>query len=106
MPSSCAGLCPTVPVPPCWKRGPTSAASIFVMLDELFKSGRLKPGQRILCMVPESGRFIISFMHLTVVGEVAEDFSIPSPALWGKVPEGRSGAADGPGGVAASRSDE
>lgn len=52
-----------------YERGNTGSASIFVMLDELFKSGRLKPGQRILCMVPESGRFIISFMHLTVVGE-------------------------------------
>lgn len=51
-----------------YERGNTGSASIFVMLDELFKSGRLKPGQRILCMVPESGRFIISFMHLTVVG--------------------------------------
>ncbi|MGE0423997.1 MAG: 3-oxoacyl-[acyl-carrier-protein] synthase III C-terminal domain-containing protein [Reyranellaceae bacterium] len=69
-----------------YERGNTGSASIFVMLDELFKSGRLKPGQRILCMVPESGRFIISFMHLTVVGEV-EAFEVPSPRAGGeKVP--------------------
>ena len=60
-----------------YERGNTGSASIFVMLDELFKSGRLKPDQRILCMVPESGRFIISFMHLTVVGETGAEWSMP-----------------------------
>jgi 3-oxoacyl-[acyl-carrier-protein] synthase-3 len=37
------------------------------MLEELFNEGKLQAGQKILCMVPESGRFIISFMMLTVV---------------------------------------
>lgn len=50
-------------------KGNTGAASIYIMLDDLLYSGRLKAGDRILCMVPESGRFITSFMHLTVVGE-------------------------------------
>jgi 3-oxoacyl-[acyl-carrier-protein] synthase-3 len=49
-------------------KGNTGAASIFIMLDELMHSGKLKLGDKILCMVPESGRFITSFMHLTVVG--------------------------------------
>lgn len=49
-------------------KGNTGAASIFVMLDELMHSGKLKMGDGILCMVPESGRFITSFMQLTVVG--------------------------------------
>jgi 3-oxoacyl-[acyl-carrier-protein] synthase-3 len=49
-------------------KGNTGAASIFIMLDELMHSGKLKVGQKILCMVPESGRFITSFMLLTVVG--------------------------------------
>jgi 3-oxoacyl-[acyl-carrier-protein] synthase-3 len=49
-------------------KGNTGAASIFIMLDELMHSGKLKIGQKILCMVPESGRFITSFMLLTVVG--------------------------------------
>ena len=31
-------------------------------------SGKLKKGDTILCMVPESGRFITSFMLLTVAG--------------------------------------
>lgn len=52
-----------------YDRGNVGSASIFVMLDELMASGRAKPGQRILCMVPESGRFIFAFMMLTVVGD-------------------------------------
>jgi len=50
-------------------KGNTGAASILIMLEELFHEHRLTPGQKILCMVPESGRFIVSFMLLTVVGE-------------------------------------
>ena len=50
-----------------YTRGNTGSASIFLMLEELLNSDRLKPGQRVLCMVPESGRFIASYMMLTVV---------------------------------------
>lgn len=50
-------------------KGNTGAASIFIILDELMYSGKLESGDQILCMVPESGRFITSFMHLTVVGD-------------------------------------
>lgn len=48
-------------------KGNTGAASIYIMIDELLRSGRLEPGQRLLCFVPESGRFSSGFMHLTVV---------------------------------------
>lgn len=48
-------------------KGNTGSASIFIMLEELFNSGKLVAGQRILCMVPESGRFITSFFMLEVV---------------------------------------
>lgn len=48
-------------------KGNTGSASIFIMLDELARSGRLAAGQRLLCFVPESGRFSSAFMHLTVV---------------------------------------
>jgi 3-oxoacyl-[acyl-carrier-protein] synthase-3 len=47
-------------------KGNTGAASIYIMLDELAKSGRLKRGDRLLCFVPESGRFSSSFMLLNV----------------------------------------
>lgn len=48
-------------------KGNTGAASMHIMLEELFNSGRLERGQMILCFVPESGRFTTSFMLLTVV---------------------------------------
>ena len=47
-------------------KGNTGSASIFVMLDELFKSGKLKRGEKLLCFVPESGRFSVAYMLLTV----------------------------------------
>ena len=50
-------------------KGNTGAASIYIMLEELMYSGKLKEGDTILCMVPESGRFISSFMKLEVVGQ-------------------------------------
>ena len=49
------------------QRGNTGAASIYIMIDELLRSGRLRTGQRLLCYVPESGRFATGFMHLTVM---------------------------------------
>lgn len=48
-------------------KGNTGAASIFIMIDELFKSGQLQVGQKVLCYVPESGRFSVSYMLLEVV---------------------------------------
>lgn len=48
-------------------KGNTGAASFYIMLEELFKSGRLKQGEKILAYIPESGRFSISYLHLTVV---------------------------------------
>lgn len=47
--------------------GNTGSASIYIMLEELFHSGRLKKGDTILCMIPESGRFSVAYMLLTVV---------------------------------------
>ena len=54
-------------------KGNTGAASIFIILDELFNQGRLRAGERLLCYVPESGRFSSAFMHLTVVDGVSND---------------------------------
>lgn len=48
-------------------KGNTGSASIFIMLDELFHSGNLNPGEKILCYIPESGRFSGGFIQLTVV---------------------------------------
>jgi 3-oxoacyl-[acyl-carrier-protein] synthase-3 len=49
-------------------KGNTGSASIYIILEELFNGGKFKEGQRLLCYVPESGRFATGFMHLTVVG--------------------------------------
>jgi len=49
------------------KVGNIGSASIYVMLDELFKSQKLNFGQKILLCVPESARFTMSFVQLTVV---------------------------------------
>ncbi|WP_169582280.1 MULTISPECIES: 3-oxoacyl-[acyl-carrier-protein] synthase III C-terminal domain-containing protein [Microbacterium] len=48
-------------------RGNTGAASIFIALEEAFRSGRFAPGETVLLAVPESGRFSFAFAHLTVV---------------------------------------
>ncbi len=48
-------------------KGNTGAAAIYIMLEELFHSGKLKKGQKILCFVPESARFSVCYMLLTVV---------------------------------------
>ncbi|HEY2661433.1 MAG TPA: 3-oxoacyl-[acyl-carrier-protein] synthase III C-terminal domain-containing protein [Caulobacteraceae bacterium] len=47
--------------------GNVGSASIWIMLDALVRSGRLKPGQRVLCIVPESGRAMVGFMMLQAV---------------------------------------
>jgi len=49
------------------ERGNTGAASIYIILDELRRSGRIQRGQKLLCWVPESGRFSAALMQLTAV---------------------------------------
>ena len=63
-----------------YEKGNTGSASIYVMLEELFNGGRLKDGERILLMVPESGRFIVSFVQMTVIGS-ATPFKQTSPSV-------------------------
>jgi 3-oxoacyl-[acyl-carrier-protein] synthase-3 len=48
-------------------KGNTGCASMFIMLEELLNEDRLRPGERIFCMVPESGGFITCYAMLTVV---------------------------------------
>jgi len=49
------------------ERGNTGSASIFIMLEELVRSGRIAAGDRILCFVPESARFSAAYALLTAV---------------------------------------
>ena len=48
-------------------KGNTGSASFYIMLAELFASGRLRKGERILGFIPESGRFSVGWVLLTVV---------------------------------------
>lgn len=48
-------------------KGNTGSASIFIMLAELFNSDELKAGHKLLCYIPESGRFSSAFIQITVV---------------------------------------
>ena len=50
-----------------YTRGNTGCASIYLMLEEIFNSDKLQPGQKIFCFVPESGRFTTAYIMLTVV---------------------------------------
>lgn len=46
--------------------GNIGSGSIFIMIEELMNSGKLKKGQKILLMVPESARFTYAYSLLTV----------------------------------------
>jgi len=46
--------------------GNVGAASVYLMINELFHSGKLKKGEKILLLVPESARFSYMFAMLTV----------------------------------------
>jgi len=64
-------------------KGNTGSASIFIMLDEFFKSkaGELKVGDRIFGFVPESGRFSVAYFLLEVVDATAAGTRHVDPAL-------------------------
>jgi 3-oxoacyl-[acyl-carrier-protein] synthase-3 len=47
--------------------GNVGAASIYFMIEEMVHSGKLKPGNKILLMIPESARFSYIYSLLTVV---------------------------------------
>lgn len=48
-------------------KGNTGAASIFIFVHELLQKHQLNSGDKILCYVPESGRFSVYYMELEVV---------------------------------------
>ena len=60
-------------------RGNTGAASIFVMLDDFLRERQPKPGERILCFVPESGRFTVGYLLLEVAAPQADSTPAPPP---------------------------
>ncbi|WP_030156395.1 3-oxoacyl-[acyl-carrier-protein] synthase III C-terminal domain-containing protein [Glycomyces sp. NRRL B-16210] len=69
-------------------KGNTGAASIFIALEECWRTGRFEPGQTVLLAVPESGRFTFGFVHLTCVG--AETAAPTEPAAAAPQPAPRT----------------
>ncbi len=68
-------------------RGNTGAASIFIALEECWRTGRFEPGQTVLLAVPESGRFQFGFAHLTCV-DAERSVSAAAPvATYSPAPE-------------------
>lgn len=53
-------------------RGNTGSASIFIMLAEFLDTHEVKPGEKVFCFIPESGRMTAAYMLLEV-----EDASAP-----------------------------
>jgi 3-oxoacyl-[acyl-carrier-protein] synthase-3 len=49
------------------EKGNTGSASPYIMLDELFRSGRIEKGHKLLMYIPESGRFSTGFIFLEAV---------------------------------------
>lgn len=47
--------------------GNVGSASAYMMLEELMNTNKVKKGDRILVMVPESARFSYAYLYLTVV---------------------------------------
>ncbi|WP_118795770.1 beta-ketoacyl-ACP synthase III [Haemophilus haemolyticus] len=47
--------------------GNTGSASIYIILEEFVRTFDLRSGQKVLCYIPESGRFSSCFMLLEVV---------------------------------------
>ena len=48
-------------------KGNTGSAALFIMLDEFIAKGVARPGDQVLCIVPESGRAMVGFMMLTAL---------------------------------------
>ena len=47
-------------------KGNVGSGSIYLMVDELLKSGKMKKGEKALLVVPESSRFSYVYCLLTV----------------------------------------
>jgi len=48
-------------------RGNIGSAMMYSLMEELLYSGRIRRGDRLLCLIPESARFAVCYAHLTAV---------------------------------------
>jgi 3-oxoacyl-[acyl-carrier-protein] synthase-3 len=49
------------------EKGNTGSAAPYIVLDELFHSGRIRKGHTLLMFIPESGRFSSAFIFMEAV---------------------------------------
>lgn len=63
-------------------KGNTGSASIFIMLDEFYKTHahQLKPGDQIFGFIPESGQFSVAYFLLEVVAANSAE-AVVNPAV-------------------------
>lgn len=70
-----------------YSTGNVGSASIFLLLEELLYSGRLQPDDTVMCLVPESGRFLFGYMLLKVVqGADHQTTGNSLPSVWTRNP--------------------
>lgn len=62
-------------------RGNTGSASIFIMLAEFLQTHTVKPGEKIFCFVPESGRMTAAYMLLEAEAADAGDSISPTVSV-------------------------
>ena len=64
-------------------RGNTGAASIYIMLAEFIDTHAVKPGEKIFCFIPESGRISTAYMLLEVESATAPLLTAPHAQIAG-----------------------
>jgi 3-oxoacyl-[acyl-carrier-protein] synthase-3 len=62
-------------------RGNTGSASIFIMLAEFLDTHQVKPGEKIFCFIPESGRMTAAYMLIEVEAANAPLAANLTPAI-------------------------
>ena len=62
-------------------RGNTGSASIFIMLAEFLQTHTVKPGEKIFCFIPESGRMTAAYMLLEAEAADAGDSISPTVSV-------------------------
>lgn len=50
-----------------YEKGNVGSASIYLLINDLLREPDLRPGQKVLCAVPESGQCLMSYALMTVV---------------------------------------
>jgi len=78
-----------------YSKGNIGSAAIFALLEELLHSGKLAAGQTVLCLVPESGRFLFGYMLLKAVAK--ENNRSQTRAAISETPKSEPPSLDGAG---------